>query len=55
MDNRGIDNGHELGWDDVIENDGEFIILPPNDYDFVVKEWKEQDLMVQKKCLLVIK
>ena len=37
MDNRGIDNGHELDWDGVIESDGEFIILPPNDYDFVVK------------------
>ena len=30
MDNRGIDNGHELDWDGIIENDGEFIILLRN-------------------------
>lgn len=37
MDNRGIDNGHELDWDGVIDQDSEFIILQPGDYDFVVK------------------
>ena len=29
--------GRELGWDDVIENDGpEFVLLPEGDYDFEV-------------------
>lgn len=55
MDNREIDNGHELDWDGVIESDGEFIILPPNDYDFVVKGMERTRFNGSKKCLLVIK
>lgn len=35
--NNGMMEGHELDWDGVIENDGEFIIVPPDDYNFVVK------------------
>lgn len=32
-------DGRELGWDDVIENDGsEFVLLPEGDYDFEVVE-----------------
>lgn len=31
--------GRELGWDDVIENDGpDFVLLPAGDYDFEVVE-----------------
>ena len=37
MNNNGMNEGHELDWDGVIENDGEFIIVPPDDYNFVVK------------------
>lgn len=37
MNNNGMNEGHELDWDGVIKNDGEFIIVPPDDYNFVVK------------------
>ena len=35
--NNGMMEGHELDWDGVIEEDDEYIILPPDDYNFVVK------------------
>ena len=35
--NNGMMEGHELDWDGVIEEDDEYIILPPDDYNFVIK------------------
>ncbi|HBI61688.1 MAG TPA: DUF669 domain-containing protein [Lachnospiraceae bacterium] len=31
--------GRELGWDDVIEKDNQFILLPEGDYDFTVESF----------------
>jgi hypothetical protein len=31
------DIGRELGWNDSIENDSSFVLLPAGEYDFVVK------------------
>ena len=40
--NNGMNNmeGHELGWDDTIQKENEFILLPAGDYDFVVKSYE---------------
>ncbi len=36
-----MNNEREIGWNDVIENDGpEFITLPEGDYDFVVTDFE---------------
>lgn len=32
--------GRELGWNDVIENDGEFTLLPTGDYPFTVTKFE---------------
>ncbi|MDP3936824.1 MAG: DUF669 domain-containing protein [Deltaproteobacteria bacterium] len=35
------DQGHELGWDSSIENDGsDFVVLPEGDYDFEVVDFE---------------
>ena len=38
--NNGMMEGHELDWDGVIEEDDEYIILPPDDYNFVIKGYR---------------
>ena len=38
--NNGMMEGHELGWDDTIQEESEFIILPAGDYDFTVKSYE---------------
>ena len=38
IDNTQLDR--ELGWDDVIENDSEFILLPEGDYPFMVIDFE---------------
>ena len=32
--------GREFNWDDTIENDSEFVLLPEGDYDFTVKRFE---------------
>lgn len=36
-ENKSIDIGQELGWDDEISKESEFELLPPGTYDFVVE------------------
>ena len=38
--NNGMMEGHELGWDDTIQEESEFIILSAGDYDFTVKSYE---------------
>jgi hypothetical protein len=35
-----MENERELGWDDAIEKDSEYILLPDGDYDFLVTDLK---------------
>lgn len=39
----------ELAWDDSIENDNEFELLPPGDYDFTVTDFKRERHMGSEK------
>lgn len=32
--------GHEIGWDDAIENDNSFVLLPEGDYQFTVTKFE---------------
>lgn len=40
MTNLNVNVDRELGWDDVIEIDNEYIILPEGDYDFKVESFE---------------
>lgn len=39
MSNYGINHGHELGWDDEIEQESSWILLPEGDYCFTVEKF----------------
>jgi len=36
----GTFDDHELGFDDVIEKESDFILLPPGDYEFVIADYE---------------
>lgn len=38
--NNNTNAGRELGWDDTIEKDSEFTLLPEGDYDFVITNFE---------------
>lgn len=35
-----MNNEREFGWDDVIENDSSYVLLPEGDYDFTVEQFE---------------
>lgn len=37
-----VDMGKEIGWDDEIEKESEFILLPDGEYDFVVESMERE-------------
>ena len=42
----------ELGWDDVIEKESDFTLLPAGDYDFTIKASSVRDMRAAKNCRL---
>lgn len=40
MENAPAFDDHEMGWDDEIEKDSDFILLPEGDYDFTVETFE---------------
>ena len=42
--------GRELEWDDSIEKDSDYVILPEGDYEFVVESVEQRKASTERKA-----